>query len=72
MDGTDYSTYAAEEGYANLLHLASVALNTNTQVISEIRVEQLPPYWKLLFDNQSGGAITAEAIAYRTSNLTNA
>ena len=71
MDGTDYSTYAAEEGKVNLLFLSSVALNTSTSVTKSIRVEQLPPYWKLLFDNQSGGAISAESISYRTSNLTN-
>jgi len=70
-DGTDFGTYATEEGKANVQFIGSVALNTNTAVVKLFRIEQLPPHWRLLFDNQSGAALTAETVVFRGCDLSN-
>lgn len=71
-DNTDFATRSTEEGNANMIPLTSVALNTTVAVIKIIRFEQVPEYWKLYFENNSGGTLATEEVTYTGVALANA
>jgi hypothetical protein len=61
LDGTNYTSTAIT---GNLVTVDAVTLNTDTAVRRITRLDNLPPYWKLYFVNNSGGALTAATIRY--------
>ncbi len=62
--------YGSTTDVKNPVFLGSVDMNETTPKIN-IQIEQLPPFFKLVFVNNASAALTAETVTYTTKTLNN-
>jgi len=71
MRANESGIYASLDVVNNMIFVTSVDMSSVTPA-QVVRSEQLPKYYKYLFINNSGAALTAEIVKIQSANLTNA
>ncbi len=64
------ASYGSTTDVKNPMFLGSVDMNETTPKIN-IQIEQLPPFFKIVFKNNASAALTGETVTYTTKTLNN-
>jgi len=70
LDGIATGVISTTAKTSNMRRLGSVELNGTTAVAKTLTYNDVKPFWKLHFINNSGAALTSETVTMRGVNFT--